>query len=243
MNDKNDQIVDSRNPYSAPEAELRDVPEMAATIDLTGLAPFRSILIRPRQTIREIIARDPELHVYLIAALSGIANFLDRASMRNAGDELPLWGILLTAFLFGPVSGLLGLWVSYHLIHFTGKWIGGAGSREDIRTAFAWASVPSILSLTVWFLMIAIVGHDMFTEATPTIDARLDIAIFVIVASLATVVFGIWWLVLLSNTIAEAQGFHSAWKGLGNLILTGLVILVVVVCIALLFGVFYSFGQ
>lgn len=40
---------------------------------------------------------------------------------------------------------------------------------------------------------------------------------------------GVWALVLLSNTIAEVQGFQSSLAGLGNLFLAGAVVVVPVV--------------
>ena len=39
-------------------------------------------------------------------------------------------------------------------------------------------------------------------------------------------VIGIWGFVLLCNAIAEVQGFYSAWRGLGNLLLSVAVIVV-----------------
>jgi hypothetical protein len=43
--------------------------------------------------------------------------------------------------------------------------------------------------------------------------------------------------VLLCNTIAEVQGFRSAWFGLFNLILAGVVIVVAVLDIVLVLGI------
>ena len=36
----------------------------------------------------------------------------------------------------------------------------------------------------------------------------------------------IWGLIILCNTIAEVQGFYSAWRGLGNLLLSGAVVII-----------------
>jgi hypothetical protein len=49
-------------------------------------------------------------------------------------------------------------------------------------------------------------------------------AIPMIGIGLVEVVLGVWSVVLLCQTIAEVQGFRSAWKGLGNVLLAGLVI-------------------
>jgi hypothetical protein len=47
-------------------------------------------------------------------------------------------------------------------------------------------------------------------------------------------VLGVWSFVLLCNTVAEVQGFRSAWRGLGNLLLSGIVVIVPVIVLALI---------
>jgi hypothetical protein len=41
---------------------------------------------------------------------------------------------------------------------------------------------------------------------------------------LAEIVLTVWSIVLLCHTIAEVQGFPSAWRGFGNVCLAGAVI-------------------
>lgn len=41
----------------------------------------------------------------------------------------------------------------------------------------------------------------------------------------AEAVLGVWSLVLLAKTVAEVQGYSSAWKGLGNVVMSVLVVL------------------
>jgi hypothetical protein len=66
----------------------------------------------------------------------------------------------------------------------------------------------------------------MFTEETPRLDAQPALGIPLIALSLLEVVLGVWTFVLLCHTIAEVQGFRSAWRGLGNVVLAGAVIVV-----------------
>lgn len=56
-------------------------------------------------------------------------------------------------------------------------------------------------------------------------------------SNLVEMVLGIWGMVLLCNTIAEVQGFRSAWAGLGNTILAGL--LLIVPLLFLVFGAIF----
>ena len=122
MNDNFD-TDDLSNPYASPLAS-----EHAAEIDVIDqaeeLRPFRSIWFRPRATIRRIVAESPERHVLLLVCGMGIARALDRASLRNMGDNLPLpvlLGIILSA---GPLGGMFSVWLGSHLIRLSGEWIG-----------------------------------------------------------------------------------------------------------------------
>ena len=231
-----DESNELENPYATPLSPSEKSKGVASEEFLAEeLKPFRTIWTRPRDTVRRIIAENPELHVVLLVCLAGIGQTLDRASMRNAGDNMPMAAIIGVACVFGPLGGLLSLWVGSHLIRLSGTWIGGAGSREHIKTAIAWASVPAVVALPLWIPQILLFGSDMFTEETPRLDAQPMLLIPFFAIALAEIVLGVWGAVLLCNTTAEVQGFRSAWRGLGNIILAGAVIVVPLVLIV--FGV------
>jgi hypothetical protein len=162
----------------------------------------------------------------MLVCLAGVGETLDRASMRNAGDKLPMAAIIGVACVLGPLGGLLSLWISSHLLRWTGSWIGGAGSRQHLKTAIAWAAVPVIFALPLWIPKLLLFGSDMFTAETPRLDAQPLLWIPFIAIGVAEVVLGVWSFVLLCHTVAEAQGFRSAWRGFGNLLLAGAVIIV-----------------
>lgn len=220
------------NPYAAP----RWIPQEATvvsgdSVSLEEMKPFRTIWTRPRDTIRWIVATNPQLHVMPLICIAGIGETLDRASLRNVGDTVPLWVILALAIGLGPLSGLISVWISSHLLRFTGAWMGGVASRQHLKAAIAWASVPAIFSMPLWIPQLLLFGPETFTSTTPLLDSQPMLGTVLVVLGLAETVAGIWSFVLLCNTIAEVQGFRSAWAGLGNLILAGLVIFVPLVAI------------
>jgi hypothetical protein len=226
------------NPYAVPQF----VPEVSAPSDDhledKRFNPWVTVWVRPRSTVRTLVARNPELHVYLLAGLTGIGHTLDRASLRDAGDTLSFPAILAIACLFGPLGGLLTLWIGSHLLRISGQVIGGRGRAKALRTAIAWASVPRVFTLLLWIPLLGLFGSEMFTEEIPRLDAQPLLWLPFLGISLLSVVLGIWSFVLLCNTVAEVQGFHSAWSGLGNLILAALLfavpLIAVVVGVALL---------
>jgi hypothetical protein len=226
-----DESHEQQNPYSAPRSAPY-VPPAVATAVLDGpFQPFKTIWLRPRATVRRIVAENPDLHVMLLVCLAGIGGSLDRASTRNAGDTLPLAAILVLACLIGPLAGMFGVWLFSHLIRLTGAWLGGVSPREHIKTAIAWALVPSVCGLLLWIPQIAVFGSEMFTTKTPTMVAQPVLLILLLAISLVELVLGVWGIVLLCNTIAEVQGFRSAWRGLGNVLLAGAIPAAVIVAI------------
>ena len=86
------------------------------------------------------------------------------------------------------------------------------------------AAVPAVFALPLWIPELLLFGSDMFTEATPRIDAQPILAIPYLAIGFVDIVLAIWGVVLLCNTVAEVQGYRSAWRGLWNIVLSGAVI-------------------
>ena len=234
---------DFENPYVAPRTGSVDAHLAAnAEFEAGELRPFRTIWTHPRLTVRRLVAHNPELYVVPLVCLAGIGETLDRASMRNAGDKSPLEVILGIAVVLGPLFGLLSLWIMSHLIRITGNWIGGTAPREHIRTAIAWASVPAVVALPLWIPQLALFGSEMFTKETPRLDAEPMLYIPLLAIIIIEMILGIWGFVLLCNTVAEVQGYRSACRGLGNLLLAGLLLVVPILVIAFVLVMLLSSG-
>lgn len=232
---RDDKFHDPDNPYASPLSSIGEPDAVTGDDYESGeLRPFTTIWTRPRVTIRGIVARDPQLHVVLLVCLAGLEQALDRASTRNSGDQIPMVAIIAIACVFGPLGGLLKLWLGSHLIRLSGSWIGGSGTREHIKTAMAWASVPVVFVLPLWIPTILLLGSEAFTAETPRLDSQPTIYMSFIAIVIAKGILSLWSLVLLCNTIAEVQGFRSAWRGLGNIILAGVVLMFPFVVLLLL---------
>ena len=189
-------------------------------------SPFKTVWLHPRDTVRAIVAENPKLHVLLLVCLAGIGKTLNGRSMRDAGDKLPVWAIFAIALVIGPLGGLLGLWIYSHLLRWTGNWLGGVAPRAYLRTAIAWSAVPIVCSLLLWIPELLLIGTDIFTRETPRLDAHPLLWIPFIVLSGGETILGIWSFVISCQMVAEVQGFRSAWRGLGNIFLSGAVVVI-----------------
>jgi len=223
MNDE--ETTGPPSPYQNPSA-IEPATTGEDAIDTEPFKPLKTIWLRPRKTLRQILAVDPEHHVVFLACLAGIGEALDRASTRNLGDQIPAIKIFLFSIFIGPLAGMVSLWVGSFFIWLAGHFLGGTGTLTKIKTAVAWAMVPNVWSLLLWMPQFALFGSDLFTEEMPRLEAQPMLLIPYLSLLLVEMVLATWALVLICNTIAEAQGYRSAWRGLGNILLSALTFLV-----------------
>ncbi|GIK98767.1 MAG: YIP1 family protein [Alphaproteobacteria bacterium] len=210
--------------------------EMAASGPLPGgegraafpARPWLTIFTRPRATMRAIIASDPERYVVLIACLSGVLSAIDRASDRTLGDQMAWPWILLAAAILGSIFGYLWLLIYGGLVRWTGEWLGGAASSEDVRAAIAWPNVALVPAALFYVAEITFFGDELFTSDEPSIGFVWLSLVHMGVG----VPMAIWWVVLLAKCVGEVQQF-SAWKGLGNLVIALLMAISPFITIAL----------
>jgi hypothetical protein len=200
-------------------------------METTPLNPWFAMWLHPRRTIRQIVDSNPERLVILLAAISSIAGTLQRSSSKSIGDHMSLQATLFIAMIIAPFIGILALFLGGILLGWTGRWIGGTADSRNIRAALAWSSVPQIWSLALWIPAILIFGNELFTKATPIIDASLILTVLYASFFIGNAIISIWQFVVLLHALGEVQGF-SAWKAFLNSILAFLVILIPFILIA-----------
>jgi hypothetical protein len=225
---QHDDQIGQANPYAAPKVqESRQRSESRATeaIDLAVENPFLTIWTRPRATIRGIVNADPTHHVMLLAMAGGVIQAVGQASTRNAGDKLALSTILIAAVATGAVGGMIQLYLSGWLLRVAGGWLGGRAEGEEVRAALAWAVVPTLATIPILGIQLALFGHEMFTSETPYIDSHEALGYALFATSIIEMVLGCWSFVIMLKCVGEVNGF-SAWRALGSVFVAGLCILV-----------------
>lgn len=212
------------------EQQLDSQPEPA-------LNPWIAIWTKPRETIQQIVDTDPNHLVLLLAALGGVSQTLDRASIRSAGDQIEIQWIFLIAAVGGPIFGIIGLYIGAALVRWTGQWLGGTGSSENIRAAIAWGNVPIVLALVLWIPELALFGEELFTAEMPRMEANPMLAVVFTGFMLVEMVIGIWTIVIVLQCLGQVQGY-SAWRALANTLLAVMVIVVPLVLVAITIAAF-----
>lgn len=196
--------------------------------------PFLTIWLRPRVTTRRIISRNRDLYTSTIAGFIGIDQALGRASQQSLGDSYSSVEIIILACVFGPPVGIVSLWIFSYLTRWTGRWIGGTAEAQDLRTAFAWSRIPALCGVILWIPLLLVWGPEMFTSEPNSATAETASLPLLSGILLFKGALGIWSLILLCHTVAEVQSYRSAWKGLANLLLAGIVLAPAILLMAIL---------
>lgn len=203
--------------------EFRPRPESPENLE--DFNPFRSIWSSPRITVRRLIAQDPNKHTLILACLGGIYGWLDGASKGNIGDYLSLIAVLALCIGLGALSGIFNLYAFGTVAHITGNWMGGVATPQQLRTCWAWTNVTAIVGLPIWLMRLTLFGEQNFTTDRPIAQAYPIVFLPVVLFAIIDVGLLIWAVVASSHMVAEVQKFESAWLGLGNMFLTGLILL------------------
>lgn len=172
------------------------------------------IWLRPRATIRSIVETNPYRFVWILAAISGIYQWLDNAVKREAGDTLALATIVIFALVLGSIGGIVTLHVAGFLFRVSGELFGGRASGEEVRAALAWSSVPDSFLLLLYIPYIVLFGREGFMSVElggEYTEIQMIATLFLgVVVGLPLVV---WKAYISVMTMAEVHRF-AWWKGL-----------------------------
>ena len=208
------------------------------------IAPWFTIWIRPRATIRKIVETDPEHFVLGIAWVSGALAALNLEVGLNTGQmssklpnatNLTAWistlgpvGLAAFAFSLG-VFGVAMIYLLGMLYRWSGALLGGIAQTVEVRSALAWSQVPAIYVTTLGVLVV------LLSPAAPSEEpAALPLFSWWTVLRGA---LGIWAFIISVKALGEVHGF-SAWRGFGAMLIGIFVMVGVIlgVLIAVLIG-------
>jgi hypothetical protein len=197
--------------------------------------PWLRMWVDPRDTIKEIVAKDPK---YCFKTLSGFYGFpvlLHFAQTLSLGATHSLGAILIIALVLSPFVGMLGISITSALIFWTGKWIGGKGIFPHIRAAVTWSNVTSVVTSLFWLILVGTFGVNVFYREFPNMPFTGSDAVLVSFIFLLQFIISVWSLVLLCKGLGQVQKF-SAWKGLLNVIIPFVLFVIFVWVVMLIIG-------
>lgn len=193
--------------------------------------PVKNIWLRARETIEDALPYTKKKQVFVLIALFGVMIGLNQAAVKGLGDRMPLGGIVISSLIIGPLMGAFVWWILGGVFLWTGRLLGGQATWRETRGAFAWATIPYSAQLVLWVVQLPIFGHELFTDATPTIDNSIPLLALYVLFGLLEMALSIWFFVTLSQGLAAAHNF-SSWLGFFSIILPVLIFFLLVLMLS-----------
>lgn len=177
--------------------------------------PWLSIWTRPRATMRVILDAGPGRIALILALVGGFSQVLCNAAFRSVGDRLTIPQIMFASTVVGIAAGLILFYGMSGLLLWTGKRLAGRARYAHLKAVVGWSNVPAVFSLALFPLELLLFRQELFTSATPSLDASLVLSLTFLFFVLIKFILMIWSAVIFIKCLAEAQQF-SAWRSLAN---------------------------
>jgi hypothetical protein len=191
------------------------------------MTPFVTILVRPRETIRSIVARPQSSAIVLLVLLATLSSVIRDVrwqayrSPRLAAMMPSAW--IICAALAGILIGALLLFYAFAFLAWgIGRLLGGTADGRAVRRALAWSLAPLIWALL--FRIPVALFQPALGAALNQMHNPVDIlhaaagamSLYVVartaLIALLRIAVDLWCLVIASIALSEVNGF-STWRG------------------------------
>jgi len=190
------------------------------------LNPWFAIWVQPRATMRQILDSDPRRLVHTLAALGGAVKgfqFTVPPALADPAEPGAILGIKMAIAIVGAILSLAMLYLYGFLMRATGGWLAGRGDFTAVRSAIAWANVPTIWSALLLVPLVAFRGIAGLNFDPGTMMQEPGAAILLVPLVTLTVLITGWQIVVFLKCLGEAHAF-SAWRALGAAFFAALIL-------------------
>lgn len=166
------------------------------------IRPIKDVWLRPRRVFRELATQPIGAMDYLLAAAQGLATTVTLYRTQPAASGFTAGEILGSACIFGPLGGILTLYIFAAIYRRLGQRAGGKSVRNQVFHVLAYGGIPVAASLVLWIFTALLVGEAAIVEKPATeVDGFVG---FVLHAQLAAYLFLWFWAVVL-----QVMGFSE----------------------------------
>jgi hypothetical protein len=168
--------------------------------------PLKDVWLKPRRVFRELASHPVGLTDYLLAAAQGVATSMAVYRTQFAGTHASAADVLQSSLLFGPIGGVVSLYLFAAIYGRLGARAGGTSKRNQVFHVLAYGGVPVAASLVLWALTAFIVGEAAIID-TPVATPGADVDGFV--AFVLRLQFAVYILLLLWSVVLQVMGFSE----------------------------------
>ena len=116
------------------------------------------VIIKPRETIRNLINNDMNIYYYLLVYLFGISSFLGSTPKEEyIINDLGIFLLVSTGILIGLISMSL----SASIFYISSKILKGNTNFEKVKIAILWSEIPTLIVIPL-VVIITFVNADNF---------------------------------------------------------------------------------
>ena len=186
---------------------------------------------------RELATHPIGVADYLLAASQGIATSIMVYRTQLAGPNAGPADILGTSFVFGPLGGVVSMYLFAAIYGRLGKRAGGKTTRNQVFHVLAYGGIPVAASLLVWMFTVLLVGEAAVVERP---GAEIDgFVSFVLRAQFASyMLLWLWSVVLQVMGFSEILGLTTR-KAFGVWVLGQVLALLLYLFLNILIGVIF----
>lgn len=189
--------------------------------------PWLSIWTSPRETIRQINEQNPNRALFALCWIYGFSALLNLSQSMMLGASLSTIAILIIALILAPLYGYINFSIWSFFVHIVGKLFKGAATFKSVRSAYAWSSVPILINVPLWLLMVALFGHQLFLNM-PNAETLSGGKVFILFAVLILkVIISVWSFVIYVIGLSEVQKY-SVLRSIFNILVTAVLVAVLV---------------
>jgi Yip1-like protein len=151
---------------------------------------------------RELATRPIGAADYLLAATQGVATSIMVSRTQSAGSNVGTAEILGSALIFGPLAGVVSMYLFAAIYARLGTRAGGKSTRHQVFHVLAYGGIPVAASLILWMFTALLVGDAAVVE-------RPGVEIDGFVAFVVRVQFASYMLLVLWSFVLQVMGFSE----------------------------------
>jgi Yip1 domain len=166
------------------------------------IRPIKDVWLRPRRVFRELATQPIGATDYLLAAAQGTGTAVMVYRTQLSVSGFTAGEILVSACIFGPLGGVLSMYLFAAIYRRLGMRAGGKSARNQVFHVLAYGGIPVAASLVLWIFTALLVGEAAIIDK-PAAETDGFVG-FVLHAQLAA-----YLLLLLWSTVLQVMGFSE----------------------------------
>lgn len=176
--------------------------------DTEPIRPLKDVWLRPRAVFRELANQPIGLADYLLAAVQGIATSIMVYRTQLSGTGATPAQILESSLIFGPLGGLISVYLFSAIYGRLGVRAGGKFARNQVFHVLAYGGIPVAASLIFWILTALVVGEAAIVDK-PAVELDWFVAIVLRAQFVAYLLLLFWSVVLQVMGFSEMLGLST----------------------------------